>query len=258
MRAGQFKSMFFKKNEIDSGILVICIHGFGESGQSFDEIFESDLAKKYSLVVPDLPGFGFSKLVGLPGGIEETARFLEEFLLSVGSEKNIIIVAHSMGAAVACFLAEKLGDRVRAFISIEGFLIADKKRYSSRYSLFSDPEKFKQNILESLAKSEECSMIRYRLALTQANAAALFLWARSCYELAADSDVIGRRFLDLKVRKIYLFGGRSLDSESRDFLSLNNVDVKEFIDSGHWLMEEQPDVYKSILEFLEKPLIKIK
>src|SRR3989339_810601 len=52
------------------------------------------------------------------------------------------------------------------------------------------------------------------LVFTQANAAALFLWAISCYQLAASSDVIGPRFLVLKVRKIYLFCGRSLDSES--------------------------------------------
>jgi pimeloyl-ACP methyl ester carboxylesterase len=36
------------------------IHGFGDSGQCFKEVFSSGLARRFNIFVPDLPGFGAS------------------------------------------------------------------------------------------------------------------------------------------------------------------------------------------------------
>jgi pimeloyl-ACP methyl ester carboxylesterase len=105
------------------GELVFFIHGLGCAGEAFDDAFDSPFMKDYSLLAPDLPGFGSSPLPeDFSCSMEDHAAVCLEILRQVSHEK-IHLVGHSMGGAVGLLLAGRLGKRLASFASVEGNLI---------------------------------------------------------------------------------------------------------------------------------------
>lgn len=100
-----------------SGIPVVFLHGFCESGRIWSEFarpFESD----FKIYLPDLPGFGKSPLpdfISIDNVADEIAFWLIENKI-----QNSIIVGHSLGGYVALSLADrhpKLADKIVLFHS---------------------------------------------------------------------------------------------------------------------------------------------
>ena len=83
---------------------LLLLHGAGASGHSFDGVAQT-LQRHYRLIIPDLPGQGFSSLlapekVGLP----EFANYLISLMEKLDASPRWII-GHSAGAALATQLA---------------------------------------------------------------------------------------------------------------------------------------------------------
>lgn len=78
---------------------VVCLHGWGMSGQWFDGLGKA-LADHYAVVVPDLRGHGKSQTGSGPLTIDLLAKDLIFFLESAGAGQ-VFLVAWSMGAMVA-------------------------------------------------------------------------------------------------------------------------------------------------------------
>jgi pimeloyl-ACP methyl ester carboxylesterase len=82
------------------GTPLVLVHGFLVHSATWDDVIP-ELAGRYRVVAPDLPGFGDSEF--LPGGnvsFSRLATFLNRFLETLDVERAII-VGHSMGGAIA-------------------------------------------------------------------------------------------------------------------------------------------------------------
>ncbi len=224
------------------------IHGFGESGLSFIESFSSKLSLNYNMYVLDLPGFGASPLQEQYVSFEEISELLLIIIKKISSQQPLIIISHSMGSIVGQYLCQKLDNQVELFVSVEGFLIEDKERYSSKFSQFPSAIDFKSAILKTVSRQVETNipMARYFASLLFADAEVIMQWARNCY-INTNFEKLRTDFLNLDCKKIYI-SGRSLAKGQTDFLKHNQIKHIE-LDSDHWVMIDQ---FKEFYETIKK------
>lgn len=106
--------------DLGAGPVVILVHGTGSSSHSWRDVAPR-LAAHFRVIVPDLPGHGFSSAldcVSLPG----MAAALSE-LLRVMAVEPVVVAGHSAGAAV---LVRAVLDQLVApqmIVSINGALL---------------------------------------------------------------------------------------------------------------------------------------
>lgn len=97
-------SMRWHVQRIGKGEPVLLLHGTGASGHSWRNMIEA-LGEEYEVIVPDLPGHGFTQ--GRPRGgmtLEGVAGATADLVDALDVSPRFII-AHSAGAAIACQMA---------------------------------------------------------------------------------------------------------------------------------------------------------
>jgi len=102
-----------------SGPVLLMIHGTGASAHSWAGMADA-LAQNFTLVMPDLPGQGFSE--SLPDGQVNIAGFaasLHKLLGALGAQPKII-VGHSAGAVIATHLTLHYQLSPAAIVSLNG------------------------------------------------------------------------------------------------------------------------------------------
>lgn len=93
------------------GEALLLLHGFCEDSRIWDRYSEY-FSEKYTVIRPDLPGFGKSDFVA-EISIEEMAQIVFEILKTENFE-NCLFVGHSMGGYVAMAFAEKHPESLKA------------------------------------------------------------------------------------------------------------------------------------------------
>lgn len=95
------------------GKQVLILHGWADPSAHWQS-FIKELAKKYEVIMPDLPGFGSSQAPSEGWGLEEYADFVKALMTKL-ELKPYAIIGHSNGGAMAIhsmaagkFSAEKL------------------------------------------------------------------------------------------------------------------------------------------------------
>lgn len=110
--AGPLGQIVFQ--ELGSGPSIVLLHGFGPGYDANQWRAAAEiLASRFSVYVPDLPGWGRSE--GPPGGIHRPDTYgdaIEDFLTSVVREPAVIVAA-GQTAAYAARLAADLPELVR-------------------------------------------------------------------------------------------------------------------------------------------------
>lgn len=102
------------------GPAILLLHGTGASTHSFRGLIPL-LSQRFTVVVPDLPGHGFSEpLPGRPS-LQEMSRALGAMLAAL-EVKPAIAGGHSAGAAVAVKMALEGNIRPEGLVSINGAL----------------------------------------------------------------------------------------------------------------------------------------
>jgi len=99
--------------EVGSGPVLLLIHGMGGSYENWREVIDP-LARRYTVVAPDLPGHGRSAPGGGDYSIGALATSLRDLLIALGHERATL-VGHSLGGGVAMQLAyqfPELADRL--------------------------------------------------------------------------------------------------------------------------------------------------
>ncbi|MDX1556130.1 MAG: alpha/beta fold hydrolase, partial [Xanthomonadales bacterium] len=95
------------------GPLLLMLHGFGGDASNWLQLARQ-LRHHFTLVIPDLPGFGDSELPDLLHfDVESQAWRLEAFLDALGTEQ-CLIAGNSMGGYLAAALAAQSPRRVAA------------------------------------------------------------------------------------------------------------------------------------------------
>jgi haloacetate dehalogenase len=102
-----------------SGPAILLLHGYPETRSAWHRIAPV-LAASHTVVVPDIPGYGGSRLAGTQenmGSKRRMAQNLHEMMKSLGHDR-FVVIGHDRGGRAAYRLALDFEDAVRALVSI--------------------------------------------------------------------------------------------------------------------------------------------
>ncbi len=92
--------------------ILVCIHGWGGSKESFTELREALKGQDIEILTPDLPGFGDEPEPDRPWSTDDYADWVEQWLqtklrdLGLGTRnQKILLLGHSHGGRIALKLA---------------------------------------------------------------------------------------------------------------------------------------------------------
>lgn len=256
-----------------AGPAVLLLHGYGETGDMWVPM-AIDLAKDRTVIVPDLRGLGLSSkpVTGYDkkAQAEDMARVLDALRV-----ERADVVAHDIGNMVAFALAAQYPDRVTKLAVIDApipgvgpweevlknpllwhfrfggpdmeRLVAGRERiYLDRFwnEFSAAPSRFSEEAREHYAAL---------YALPGAMHAGFSQFA------AFDQDAIdNQKFLangKLRMPILAAGGEKSFGSMMATIMRFAGTDVREAIisDSGHWIMEENPqETIRIIRDFLKQ------
>lgn len=217
------------------------IHGFGETAASFNGVENNGaILENYSIRMPDLPGCGNSKALSFET-IADTAQILVNAINEFSPQSDIILVGHSMGTLIGEKITEKLGDRVKLFVSIEGFLIQHKGRFSSPILDYNDPLQFYEALVEKVSGLVKMGSVPkiYLEHILSCKPQTLYAWAKSCYAMTSN-------YVNLKCKLVYICGAKSAYQPELELLQSAGIDIIQFDNCGHWVMQDASDFYDEL------------
>jgi pimeloyl-ACP methyl ester carboxylesterase len=108
----------------DDQPLLVFLHGWGDTGLTFQFVVD-ELSDGWHVVAPDWRGFGRSGNRAEAYWFPDYLADLDALLSEYSPTRAARLVGHSMGANVIGLYAGAMPERVRAFVNIEGFGLAD-------------------------------------------------------------------------------------------------------------------------------------
>ena len=114
------------------GPAILILHGWGSRSDRWIRVMELLSDNKYSVIIPDLPGFGKSETPKSPWSMEDYYGFVKEFADRLGL-KEFYLLGHSFGGGLALFYATKHPEKVKKLFLISA---AIKRKKSLRKSIF--------------------------------------------------------------------------------------------------------------------------
>ncbi len=100
--------------EISQGQILI-LHGWGSSGKSWNKVKESLNSLGYSVIIPDLPGFGQEPEPPKPWSVDDYVSWVEQFCIK-NNLNNFLLLGHSFGGRVAIKFTAKYQERIKKLI----------------------------------------------------------------------------------------------------------------------------------------------
>ncbi len=228
--------------------LIFLIHGLGCSKDSFHHFWDSNVFDDCSAIAIDLAGFGeSSKPRNFSYMMEAQARICAEILTKY-SFKNLHIVAHSMGGAVALLLPHEVINVTKTFTNVEGNLIGADCGIISRKTVSVSPAEFEFYIFPELRDKFNSFGERYA-AIDSTSADVIYKSAESLVAWS-DSNKLIDKFLALSCRKAYFFGDKSTDLPALSRIGdIQKVKIRQ---SGHFPMNDNPqDFYGELYKFIK-------
>ena len=238
---------------------IIFVHGLGAAKNSFDTCFGLTPFRDYTLAAVDLPGCGESEELGdFSYSMEDQAGLVLKWITGLGLD-HITLVGHSMGGVIGLYLAEALGQRVKAFFNMEGNLEPKDTVYSGMIASLPMEtfegrgyELFKRMLKGTLETSPSPGMRTYYENISKVSPRALYLSAVSLLRESYEGNLY-ERFLQLPVKKWYVFGEKSLKHATRILLDKDGLPYFIVPESGHFMMDDQPEIfYRMLLDTLKK------
>ena len=257
------------------GPAVLLLHGFGDTGDMWESLAEI-LVKDHTVIIPDLRGMGLSSHPESGYGKVAQARDIAAILDQLRVQK-VDLVTHDIGNIVGYALAAQFPDRVSKWVAMD----APLPGLGTWYAQLTNPKVWHFNFrgpdVERLVAGRERILLDRFYNDLSANPAAIDEQTRNHYaELYARAGAIHDAFsgqfaaltqdgednkaLFAKVGKLTLqllaIGGDhsfgpSMKTEL-DYVAIN-VQGAVITNSGHWIMEEQPQqAIDTIVPFIEK------
>jgi pimeloyl-ACP methyl ester carboxylesterase len=117
------------------GPALMLLHGFPASGKLWDGLVAA-LSKEHTLLIPDIPGAGNSRLEGEEVTIEELATIVPA-ILDHESIDTCVLAGHSMGGYIALAAASDYQHRIAGLALVHSTALADddEKKEKRRKSI---------------------------------------------------------------------------------------------------------------------------
>jgi pimeloyl-ACP methyl ester carboxylesterase len=232
---------------------IVFLHGLGASKRSFDPLFQEKALKGYTLASIDLPGCGDSSH---PDRFSYTMKDQAGLVLKwIGDLKlaQVVLVGHSMGGVICLHLAESLKTDVGAFLNLEGNLGYEDCTFSKLAASMGQQDferrgyiEFKNRLKNSLKRSFSPGLQGYYQNISKADPGGFYLSSLSLVQESRHGN-LKERFCLLPVKKWYIFGAKSMNPSSRAFLERQGVPYYVVPESGHFMMDDQPHLFRDIL-----------
>jgi hypothetical protein len=158
-----------------------------------------------------------------------------------------------MGGAICLYLAEALGTQVEVFFNLEGNLAREDCMFSGKVasSSWEDFEnggfdKFKADLGKSTQDTEFPGLKNYYKNILRAHPRAYYLSSVSLVKESCEGN-LNERFLNLPTDKWYVFGEKSINYTNARFLDKHDIPYFIVPESGHFMMDDQPDLFYEML-----------
>lgn len=242
-----------------SGPPVVLIHGFGDTGDMWGPL-AAELARTYTVIVPDLRGMGRSSKPASGYDKKTQAADIRAVVTGLGHD-HAAVVGHDIGTMVAYAYAARYPDKVDKLVVMDapvpGIVPWDEIVRSPALWHFSfggpDAERlvlgreriyldrFWNEFAGDPSKIDESTRVYYAKLYAQPGAMrASFAQFNSIPKDAEDNKVSGRTKLTMPV--LAIGGEKSFGATMAIVMRNAATNVQEAVvpGAGHWLMEESP------------------
>ncbi len=87
--------------------VLVCLHGWGGSKESFDELKQALSESDIKIITPDLPGFGEEAEPDRPYSVDDYAEWVEKQSTINPQPSTLFVLGHSLGGRIAIKLATR-------------------------------------------------------------------------------------------------------------------------------------------------------
>ena len=239
-------------------LVNLYIHGLGDNRKWFLKHFTAYSLDRFSWIVPDLMGHGDSSKSNEVTAytMEQQAKYLVA-ILEKEHIKQLSILAHSMGGAIAVSLIEMLRDqiesnlRIRVLFYLEGNLDAGDAFFSSQFSNTTFPE-FEQAFDETCDKiqgdSKEQHMIEYVAAFREAGPFTVWASSKDLAPISVQGNLLNRLLKHRAFDCYFIYGEKNKGHLSSERLVSDAKLPLLFIpNAGHGLHTENPPYFWKVV-----------
>ena len=258
------------------GPAVLLLHGFGDTGDMWSPL-AARLVKDHTVVVPDLRGMGLSSHPEMGYDKKSEARDVAAVLHSLGVDGPVALVTHDIGNMVGYAFAAQYRNRVTRWVVMDAPLPGighwddvTRDHRTWHFDFYGPDEE------RLIAGRERLYLDRFYNELsadpkhideaTRAHYAALYSRPHAIHDAFAQfaafrqDAVDNQKFLaegKLTMPVLAIGGEKSFGEGFANEIRFAATDVRALSvkDSGHWLMEEQPEATMgAILSFFAEPV----
>ncbi len=97
------------------GPVVLILHGWGSSSDSWVEVQQILAGEGFKVVCPDFPGFGKSETPKKPWGVSDYVEWTTSFIRSQNMD-SFFLLSHSFGGRIAIKMAAEHQKEIRAMV----------------------------------------------------------------------------------------------------------------------------------------------
>ncbi len=254
-----------------SGPPVVLIHGYAESSRMWKPLAKV-LAPRFTVLAPDLPGFGNSSIPKGPIDMKAAAERVHAAVTSLGYNK-VRVVGHDIGLMVAYAYAAMYPQEVEKLALMDAFLpgVGDWEAVYNNPGIWHF--RFYGPTPEALVKGRERIYFEHfwndfaadktrsipeanRRAYTMEYArpgrmAAGFAYFASFPKTATDFAELSKTQLAVPVLSIGGANANGVALGAQAKLVASDVRVIVLKDTGHWILEERPqETIAALVDFL--------
>jgi pimeloyl-ACP methyl ester carboxylesterase len=255
------------------GAAVVALHGFGDTGDMWAPLAEA-LYKDHTVIVPDLRGMGLSSHPDDTGYDKKAQAQGIAMVMDKLNVQKADLVTHDIGNMVGYALAAQYPDRITKWAVIDAplpgigpweeilkspllwhfnFRGPDVDRLvKGRERIYLD--RFYNELSANPTAIDEATRNHYaKLYARPGNMHAAFNQFAAFNQDAKDNKIFAEKKLTMPI--LALGAEKSFGTQQADIMRVvgNNVEGGIITNSGHWIMEEQPDqTVKMVHAFLDK------
>ena len=259
------KTLYLRHSEIKPNrSTLLFIHGLGDSGLAFEEVFKREEFNEFNLLVPDLTGYGrssASKDYSFDSQVDTLWKMIGCLEKKSGAEINdLIVIGHSMGGIHAILMSNSPKKKIKKLILVEGSITQYGSFVSYKVREVLEQGKFEQwlenvfieNAIKKKLLNKYPSCGHYYASLLFCRRQAFLENALEIgkYRLALDGkwkNLAGEIYSKLDIPRVYCYGETSMCQETKDFLKEKLLDVEIFDTGCHFIMSDKKDEFYNFL-----------
>jgi pimeloyl-ACP methyl ester carboxylesterase len=237
------------------GETILFIHGLGGAKENFLEACKSDSLAEHTLIGFDNPGTGNSTYYDdFPLNVDDLAAITSLFIEKLHN-KRFILCGTSMGGLTTLLYLKRGGlVSVKAYINIEGNLMAEDCMFSSKVVTY-DYDTFRDRIFnETIVGMKKKGNTGYHIIADNlqlnTNVKSYYNYSFQTVEYSATGELL-KQYIALDIPKIFIYGEANRSLSYLPTLLKNDMNIKEISGSDHFVFYDNPkELYDVIGNFV--------